>query len=314
MSALVTIVLPVFALMALGYLFARQGLFREGTGKGLSDFVFTMAVPALLFRTVEQTPIRLDISVLIWISFMGALGLTWALATLATASLLRRPPPDAAAIAMTACFGNVVLLGIPLATNAWGAAAAVPLATILAVHTPTLWTLGSVHMALATNARGASLAATLRAVAIDLAKNPIILAVIAGTLWRWTGIGLHPTIDRILTLLGEASTPTALVAVGIGLVGVKIHGQAPTLAAVIALKMLVMPAIAAVLALVVLPLDPVSAGVVVLLAAMPSGANAYLFASRHDRVVNSTSGAVALGTLLSIATVTVIVTVLVPPR
>ena len=44
-----------------------------------------------------------------------------------------------------------------------------------------------------------------------------------------------------------------------------------------ALKLLAMPAIAAILAFYVLALPPISAAVVVLFAAMPTGANAYIF-------------------------------------
>jgi predicted permease len=47
-------------------------------------------------------------------------------------------------------------------------------------------------------------------------------------------------------------------------------------------------------------LPAVAAGVVVLFGAMPAGANAYIFAMRYQRVVNSTSGAIALGTALSV--------------
>lgn len=45
-------------------------------------------------------------------------------------------------------------------------------------------------------------------------------------------------------------------------------------------------------------LDP-AAGVIVLFAAMPTGANAYIFAVQYQRLVNPVSGAVALGTLLA---------------
>ena len=312
MATLITIVVPVFAVMGIGYLFARLDLFREGTAKGLSDFTFTLAVPALLFRTVERTAVSLDQSLQLWGCFFGALLITWALATLATRLVLRRPATDAAAISMTACFGNVVMLGIPLSSSAYGASAAVPLTILLAAHTPVLWVLGSVQMALAETTRTQSLAMTLRGVAIDLARNPIILAVVMGSLWRLTGLGIHPVVDRVLALLGDASTTTALVAVGIGLVGVKIQGQAPTLAVLTVLKLLAMPAIAWVLATVVFRLEPVPAGVVVLLAAMPAGANAYLFASRHERVVNSTSGAIAMGTIAALLTVSLVVSMMAP--
>lgn len=312
MTQLISIIGPVFAVMGLGFIFARLGLFRPETAKGLSDFTFTLAVPALLFRTVERTAVTLDQSLLVWGSFFGALVIVWGLATVATRLILARPEPDAAAIGMTACFGNVVMLGVPLVTNAYGAAAAVPLSIVLAAHTPVLWVLGSMHMALAETDRRRSLAASLWDVAVDLAKNPIILGVVAGNLWRWTGLGIHPTVDRVLLLLGDASTTTALVAVGIGLVGIKFQGQAPTLGVLVVLKLVAMPVIAWMLSTLVFRLDAVSAGVVVLLAAMPAGANAYLFATRYDRVLNSTSGAIAIGTVASLATLAVVVSAMAP--
>ncbi len=51
-----------------------------------------------------------------------------------------------------------------------------------------------------------------------------------------------------------------------------------------------------------LNLPPVAAGVIVLFAAMPTGANAYIFAVQYQRLVNPVSGAVALGTLLAAVT------------
>ncbi|WP_235884710.1 AEC family transporter [Bradyrhizobium frederickii] len=71
-----------------------------------------------------------------------------------------------------------------------------------------------------------------------------------------------------------------------------------------ALKLAVMPAAAFVLAKL-LDLPPLAAGVVVLFAAMPTGANAYIFAVQYQRLVNPVSGAVALGTLLAAVTLPV---------
>lgn len=307
MADAVAIVIPVFALIGLGYLFGFRGWFPPGTGKGLADFTFTLAVPAMLFRTVASTDLPAGAALGVWGSFFGALLATWALAALLTHVLLRRPQADAASIAMSSTYGNVVMLGIPLAATAYGAAANGPIAILLSVHTPLLWLVGSMHIALAGISKDASMVATLRAVVIDLARNPIIMAVLAGTAWRLTGLGIAPVLDRILTILGQASVPTALVALGLGLVNFEIKGQTWTLATVCALKLVVMPLLAAALALGVFRLDPVAAGVVILFAAMPAGANAYLFANKYQRAVNSASGAVALGTVLSAVTAAAII-------
>jgi hypothetical protein len=51
-----------------------------------------------------------------------------------------------------------------------------------------------------------------------------------------------------------------------------------------------------------LDLPPLEAGVVVLFAAMPTGANAYIFAVQYQRLVDPVSGAIALATLLAAVT------------
>ncbi|WP_262047952.1 hypothetical protein [Bradyrhizobium sp. Bra78] len=58
-----------------------------------------------------------------------------------------------------------------------------------------------------------------------------------------------------------------------------------------------------------LELPPVAAGVIVLFAAMPTGANAYIFAVQYQRLLNPVSGAVAPGTLLAAVTLPVVVMV-----
>jgi malonate transporter and related proteins len=304
--SVVSIVVPVFALIAIGYAAARWRLMSEAAQKGLAEFSATFAIPALLFRTIagaEALPVSpLDI----WAAFFGALAITWALAAIATRVLLRRPAIDAASIAMTATYGNTVMLGIPLCLAVFGDAAAAPIAVILSIHTALLWGFGTLQHQWVARSAATDPGQLILTIVRDLLRNPLILAIIAGGFWRLTGLGLAPVPDRILALLGQAGVPTALVALGTSLAGFAIKGQGPTLTAVICLKLLVMPAIAAVLSLA-LGLPPAAAGVVVLFAGMPSGANAYLFASKVDRAVNSASGAVALGTLLSLVTVSLMV-------
>jgi predicted permease len=59
--------------------------------------------------------------------------------------------------------------------------------------------------------------------------------------------------------------------------------------------------------------DDMSRGIITLLAAMPTGANAFLFATKLDRAVDSTSGAVALGSLLTVLTASLLVSALHAP-
>lgn len=311
MYDVILIVAPVFGLIALGFLLARFSVVSAATGAGLSEFVFTVAVPALLFRMmVTAAPAEGASPFALWGAFYGAVAITWGLAILATWLLLRRPARDGAAISMGSCFGNIVMLGIPLALDRFGAEAATPLALILSISSPVLWFAGTLHIELASRRGEVSIGALLKDLIVSLLKNPIILGLLAGLAWRATGLGLHPIPDKMIALLGQAAVPAALVALGLGLTAFELKGQVATIVVICVLSLVAYPAIAWALAYHVFALPPLWAGVAVLLAACPPGANAYLFATRYDAATGSISAAVALGTVLSMFSVTAILVLL----
>jgi malonate transporter and related proteins len=304
--AVITIVLPVFALIALGYAGVRFGYFSGAFQKGLTEFSSMVAIPALLFRTIATNNAPAASPFKIWLAYFGSVAVIWVLATLMTRYVLDRPAGDGASIAMTSAYGNSVMLGIPLCVSLYGDAAVPAMAAILAFTSPTYWTIATLHHQAAIADRERSVGQLLLGVVKDLLRNPLIIAILCGTIVRLTGLPLPTVLERILQLLAQAGVPTALVALGAGLVGFAIKGQGPTLATVLALKLIVMPLVALALILA-LGLPPAATGVVLIFAAAPSGANAYLFASKVDRAVNSASGAVALGTMLSLVTMSLIV-------
>lgn len=307
MRQAVLVVLPVFAIIAIGYGAARIRLLSENAAKGVAEFAFSIAVPAFMFRTIATAKLPEIAPLSLWSVYFGTAFVTWAAATLATRYVLRRPAADGAPIALSAMFGNVVMLGIPLALATLGPDAAGPIAVIISLHTPILWLAATLHLEVAESRADTSWRGLAGIVIMDLVRNPIIIAIASGTVWRLSGLGLPEPLDRILLTLGQASVPAALVSLGASLVAFQIAGQRGTLATICFLKLVLMPLICYLLAVKVLALPTLAAGVVVLLSAMPTGANAYLFATRHGRAVNSASGAVALGTVLSAITASVIV-------
>ena len=301
------IIAPVFALIVIGYVARLARLISESTHRGLNDFAFGISIPALLFRTIATADFPAVNPFRVWAAYFGAIAITWVLAIAATALLLRRPAADGATIGMGSVDGNIAMLGIPLALATLGPSAAGPMALILAVNTPTLWLAGTLQISWAVRKTDQSITALIVALMKDLMRNPIVLGILGGFLLRLSGLGLHPVADKVLLLVAQAAVPTSLVALGGSLLDFRIHGQAPTLTTMCILKLIVMPLIAWWLAFGLLDLPPVAGSVVVLFAAMPAGANVYIFANKYQRVVNSASGSVALGTLLSVASLTVLI-------
>jgi predicted permease len=305
----VLIVAPVFALIAAGYAAVGLRLVSESAHKGISEFAFGIAIPALLFRTVVVTDFPAVSAWQIWAAYYGAVALTWIVA-LVVSSVLGQTRADGVVFAIGSIYGNIVMLGIPLTISALGNQAAGPMALIVSVNTPLLWLCGTLQMASSERDASGSAASRIWPVLLELVKNPIMLAIALGFVWRLTGLGLHPVVDKTVELLAQAGPPTALIALGINLFRFEIRGHMLGMALMCALKLVAMPAIAWLLAVHLLALPPVAAGVIILFAAMPAGANAYIFAVQYKRLENPVSGAVALGSVLAAATLPAIIAAL----
>lgn len=312
MVQVLAVVTPVFALILVGYAVGRIGWISEAGAKGLAEFTFQLAIPVMLFRQMATAELPDVAPYALWGAYYGTAAIIWLAATVLTAVFLRRPAADAASISMSATFGNVVMIGMPLALNLYGDAAAAPVAILVATHSPLLWASAAIHLSLTRNRTGNAAFAILTGLWRELSRNMIILAIIAGTLWRFTGIGLHPIADDIILLLGRAGIPCALVSLGLSLIALRVAGQIPTLTTILVLKLVAMPIVAWFVATELFALPPLAAGVITIFASMPTGANAYLFATRNDLAQHSASGAVALGTLVAAGTAAVVVYMLSP--
>jgi len=286
-------------MIAFGYGLAKSKLFDEASGKGISRFVFTVAIPALLFRTMVTMESQAVAPWDLWLAYFGGLAVTWVVTAFASRYFEGLRYSGGAVASMGASFGNLVMLGAPLAISHFGPQAAIPLGMVVSIHAPILWFVGMLHREFARHSKSFSILRTGREVFVSLNTNPIVLALIGGSLWRLTGLGIHPVIDKMLQMLSAASVPTALFALGVSLAGYSLRGAWSSMFLLIGLKMALTPVLVFFAVHYLVELPPMWEKVAVLLAAMPTGANAFLFAQRNEEAVPAVSGAIALGTGLA---------------
>jgi malonate transporter and related proteins len=299
MDSILTTVLPVFGMIVLGFGLTKAKIFDLSAGKGITLFVFNVAIPALLFKTVATIDASEAAPWSLCIAFFGGIAITWVVTTFISRFFEGLSASGGAGASMAAGFGNLALLGTPLALAHFGQVAAIPLGMILSIHAPVLWFAATFHREFARHSGTFSFARTGRELFLNLATNGVVLALLAGTLWRFTGLGLHPIAGGMLDMLAAASIPTALFALGVSLSGYSLRGQWNAMIALLALKMVLMPVVVYMLVRYVVELPPLWAQLAVLFAAMPTGANAFLFAQRNEESVPAVSGAIALGTGLA---------------
>ncbi len=312
MITVLSTIAPVFLVILAGLIFARTGLISRAAEAGMMEFVLRVGIPALLFRTMVDARPPGDETLRLWGVYFSAVAVIWLLSAAVTYLVLRRPNEDQPMVAMSACFGNTVLLGIPIGLAIYGPEAATPMAIITSIHTALLWLAATLHVEIVSEHGQTTTRALLRELGINLLTNPIILAILAGTLWRQTGFGLGDAPRATFDLLAQAGVPCALFALGLSLRDFSFRGQVPTLTALLLLKLVLFPILVLGLAFHVVPLDPLWASVAVLFAACPTGVNAFVLAKQYGRVINSTSGSVALGTALSLGTMTALLLLTTP--
>ncbi len=313
MNSVTTTVIPIFALIALGFVAARASWLSQDAGKGIAQFTFIVAMPALLFRTIVVSSMGDAAPQLLLSSYFATVAAIWALATVAAHVVLRRTAAEGSVFAMTASYGNIVLLGIPIALGAYGERAGPTAAIVVSLHVATLWLAACIHLALADPDRSGSPRALVRSILTEFARNPIVVAIVLAALWRATGIGLHVTVDRTMSLLTQASVPCALFAVGFTLAGFRIAGETPALLVSCFLKNLAMPVLAWIMTVHVFAVPSLPAAVIILFAAMPTGTATFLFASQNKLAVETTSASVALSTAVSMVTLPIVLILLGQP-
>jgi len=294
MLDLLTIVLPVFGLIGLGYLARRVGLVSDRAGEGLSEFVFTLSLPCLIFRTLVRAEIPAVQPWGYWISYFAGVAVVWLLAMALGRRFFGLKGISSVVAGFSAGQANTVFVGVPMILKAYGEAGAVPLFLLIAVHLPVTMTLATIMA----EGRRASPLVILR----RLATHPIVVGILAGSACRPIAPFVPGAAWQVVDLLGSAAIPCALISMGIALhrYGMAMGWKLPTLISM--LKLVLHPLVVLLLATYVFDMPPVWAGVAVLFASCPSGINAYLFAERYGEGVALASSAVTLSTVLALGT------------
>lgn len=301
---------PVFLLVALGFMAGRLQWIRDAAIKDLSNLVFLLLIPALLFRTMSAVRFEeLDLKPLL--AYFLAAGLLLAV-LIGWRGFNRR----SVVLALTGVFSNMVMIGITLVELAYGKAGLVTLLTLVSVHALLLLTTATVvlELAVARENRQAGveqphLLATTWSAFKSALIHPVPLPIVCGLLFAQTGWVLPTVIDRPLQLLGNAFGPIALVLVGITLARTPLTGHWQSALWATLSKNLVLPVMVGVSAwafgITGLPLT-----VMVVAAALPTGANVFLFAQRYEVAQETTTASMGVSTVAALLTLSLVMLVM----
>ena len=298
-ARIVALTAPLFFLVLVGYALTRWGRWPRPAADALTRFVFYVAVPALLFRLMSDFSKLPPVDARLLVAYFGGcLGL-FALARLIAARVFHLDGVAQSVFALGTIFSNNVLLGLPLARVTLGEHSLPSISLVLVFNALTLWTLATVSVEWSRN-RALSWSGYFSAAKAVL-FNPIVASILLGTIWGFFGPRLPDFIDRTLALVSDAAMPMSLIVLGMGLAQYGIREGWEIAGTMTLLKLAGQP-LAVWLIARMLSLPAVETQAVVLLAALPVGANVYLMSRQFDTLSGPVASSLVMSTALSALT------------
>jgi len=294
---------PLFLLVLVGYALSKWGGWPKAASDALTRFVFSLAVPTLLFRMMSDFSRLPTPRPELLAAFFGSCFLVFVLGRVVAHFAFRMDGVSQSVFALGGIFSNNVLLGVPLAKVTLGDESIPAVSLVLIFNALILWALVTVSVEWARHRAPTwhALGRTARGVA----TNPIVASIIVGTAFGFTGLALPTMVDQTLALVGQAAVPLSLIALGMGLAEYGAREGWLQSVTICALKLAVQPLVVFLLARA-LALPPLETRVVVMLASLPVGANVYLMSRQFGVLGGPIASSLVVSTVLAAATTPIV--------
>jgi len=257
---LLPVILGVLGYVVIGVVLRLTGLLCAEDAKPLNTLLIYVALPALVFNTVQSAALDWDLAILpviAWAIALVGIAIAWGLTR-----LLHLDGPTAGAFILVAVFGNTGYIGYPVAAALLGDAGLVrAIFYDIFGNTAAIITLG----ALVASHYGEH----------DLKVNPLreivtfppFIALALALILR--SVPVPGMVSTWLDALGKLVVPLIMVSVGLSLRPEKVRAHLSKVAAIAGLKIVVLPLLALAVGMLVVR-DPASVRILVLEAGVPS--------------------------------------------
>ncbi|NLZ16274.1 MAG: AEC family transporter [Desulfobulbaceae bacterium] len=304
MLTILAITGPIFALIGLGFVCVRMGLFQRGDMRILGSFVINIALPALIVSALSRrTPAEILRGDYLLACAGGAL-LAFSLTLLWFFYVRGCSFQESAVTAMGSSLSNSAYMGMPIVVQVVGPVASVALALNMVVENILILPLALVLADMAGGQRQRSALTRLRDVASSLAKNPIILSIFLGLSLATLQVPLPKVLEKPVDMLALAAAPVALFSIGGNLAGSKLGGMVSDVSQLLSAKLLLHPLLVGLIALSIPGMDVQMQAAAILYSSMPMFSIYPLFCVKYSMEVFC-SAAVVAATLASFITISV---------
>ena len=305
MQAILLVAAPIFGVILAGYLAGRWRILGGDATAALNAFVSYFALPVLFFGTLARTPVRAVFDPGLLAGFTIVVIVTFAVGMATTRIVSRGGLASMSLQGIAASWGNVGYMGVPLCIAAFGPEG-LPPAMLTVIVTAVLSMVFCVMLIELEVAAGHGPLRTFLKAAFNVARNPLPVSIALGIAYSAAGLPVPGPVEKWIDLLGAAAAPCALFAIGLFLSDKSIKSGLAEAGLATLVKMLLQPALAVIVLPYFVDIHSVPGKVAILMAALPTAANAFVLAKQFEISVEKNTAAVLLTTAVSVVTVSLV--------
>ncbi len=286
----------LFLLVIVGYVANKIGVMDNDFNRRLTNLVLTFAMPAMILDSVINSENSFSLSQIGSIVVVSIVSYAVAIAlALVVSRLLRTPPDQIGILQFMLIFGNVGFIGFPVAGAIFGSDAVFYASIFNLPFNLMVFTFGVFLVA----GGGSRTRLSLREI-----LSPGVIASLLSLVIALTQVQLPAVVGDTVALLGQITTPAALLIIGSNLAKLPLRSIAggPRIWAMSAVRLLIGPLLLWLL-LRGWVSDPMILGVAVVLQGMPVASYCTMIALQYNGDSDSAGQGTFLTTLLAIVTI-----------
>ena len=292
---------PIFLVMVIGYILKQIGMLNDNFVTVANRFNFKVTLPFMLFRDISGVDIRAVFDIR-YVLFCAPVSTACFWIIWGGVKLFLKDQSMRGAFVQASFRSSAAVMGLAFIQNMYGSSAMGPLMIVSAVP---LYNIFSVIVLTFEGAHSGEVdpKQKVKDACINIAKNPIILGILAGLVVGLLGIDFPVIVDKTVNSVAQMATPLALITIGAGFEGRKALAKIrPTIAASM-IKLVIQPLI----------FLPVAAWMgfrgeqmiaILIMLASPTTPSCYIMAKNMDNDGVLTASVIVMTTLLAAFTLT----------
>jgi predicted permease len=297
----ISVTIPIFSIIAIGYLFRRKGVIRETAVPALNKVAYYLGLTTLVFTSI----VKYDLKEIFNIGIVKTIYVAFAIFIVIvffTIYFLKINNKTKGAMAVSSFRCNMAFIGIPIIISAFGDLAAAKTAIIIAFMTPVNVIFAIIFFkVLGEDENKKNYGRFL----LDFIKDPILIASVLGMLFSYFRVKIPGSIMNLLNILAGLAVPLALLTIGASFRFSHIRKNLKLLIPVAVLKLIVEPSIAYFIGRYLFKIEAVNISIIVILFAMPLAVAAYIMGKEYGSDSDFLSSSLIISTVSSAITLTV---------